>query len=209
MKKLFLSSKFSCVAEKLPWGLLDHANELRVGFVMTAANPYSDAWWIEEDKKKLKKLGFIVRDIDIEGMDKEALYNVLRNIDILFVGGGNTFFLLYHARKSGFDTIVKEFVDSGNVYIGSSAGSVIMGPTLDVVRDPNDASMVPELTSNEAFHCIDTIILPHTGDEFGANNEKTKEECAGCGYPILLLTDKQALVVEGNKQEIVEVDVAL
>lgn len=206
MKKLFLSSQFSRVAEKLPRGLLDRARETHVCFVTTAAALYDDPWWMEGDKKKLLELGFHIQELDLRDKTEEEVRAACTACDCIFVAGGNTFFLLYHARKSGFDTVVKEFVDSGKVYIGSSAGSVIMGPTLDVVRDPNDASMVPELTSYEAFHCIDTIILPHTGDEFGANNEKTKEEFAGCGYPILLLTDKQALVVEGSRQEIVEVD---
>ncbi len=204
MKRLFLASAFGEVAEALPWGLVQTAREHIVAFIKTAANPYKDAWWVEKDKKKLQELGFGITEIDIEGMDRENLRDALRATDILFVAGGNTFYLLYHARKSGFDSVVKECVDSGKVYIGSSAGSCIVGPILDPLYDLDEAYMVPQLTSYEAFNIIDTVILPHTGAEFGCKNEKIKEKFAECGYPILLLTDKQALVVEGETETIIE-----
>ncbi|MDP2630852.1 MAG: Type 1 glutamine amidotransferase-like domain-containing protein [Candidatus Uhrbacteria bacterium] len=205
MRRLFLASAFGDVAQALPWGLVQTAHDYIVGFVKTAANPYKDAWWVVKDKKKLQELGFVINEIDIEGMEEEDLRTALQASDILFVAGGNTFHLLFHAVKSGFDTLVKEFVDSGKVYIGSSAGSVIVGPILDPIHDLDEAYMVPELTSYNAFHIIDTVILPHTGAEFGCKNEKIKEEFAECGYPIVLLTDNQALVVEGDTEKIIEV----
>lgn len=205
MRRLFLASAFGDVAEKLPWDLLKTAQEHTVGFVTTAANPYKDTWWVEKDKKKLQELGFTVNEIDIEGASEDEVRNKFEGCDMMFVAGGNTFYLLYHARKSGFEVIVKGFVDSGKVYIGSSAGSVIVGPILDPIHDLDEAEMVPELTSYEAFHIIDTVILPHTGAEFGCKNEKIKKEFAECGYPILLLTDEQALVVEGDTQTIIEI----
>lgn len=203
MKRLFLASAFGDVAEKLPWGLLENAHGLRVGFVVTAANPYPDPWWQKKDKKKLCELGFVVEDIDIEGKSEEVIRILFKDIDVMFVGGGNTLYLLYHSRQSGFDNLVKEFVDSGKVYIGSSAGSVIMGPTKDPV-DPEDLAMVPGPVSCEAFHVINTRILPHTGSEFDEGNEKIKEEFSGRGYAILLLTDRQALIVEGDTETIIE-----
>lgn len=205
MRRLFLASAFGDVAEKLPWDLLQTAREQTVGFVKTAANPYKDVWWVEKDKKKLQELGFTVNEIDIEGATEDEVRDTFQGCDIMFVAGGNTFYLLYHARKSGFDAVVKEFIDSGKVYVGSSAGSVIVGPILDPIHDLDEVEMVSELTSYEAFHIINTVILPHTGAEFGCKNEKIQEEFAECGYPIVLLTDAQALVVDGNMQTIVEV----
>lgn len=203
MKRLFLASAFGDVAEKLPWGLLDRAANLRVGFVTTAANPYSTAPYQEKDKKKLQEQGFTVVDIDIEGKDREALRIIFKDIDVMFVAGGNTLYLLYCSRQSGFDALVREFVDSGKVYIGSSAGSIIMGPTKEPA-DPEQLAMVPGPVSCEAFHIINTRILPHTCGEYDWGNEKIKEEFSGRGYPILLLTDKQALIVEGDTETIIE-----
>lgn len=208
MKRLFLSSQFSCVAGKLPWGLLDSAQETRVCFVITAATLYDDPWWMENDREKLLELGFYIQEFDLRDKTEEEVRKACVACDCIFVAGGNTFFLLYHARKSGFDTIVKEFVDSGKVYIGSSAGSVLTGPSLEPIRDIDDEEEAPKLKSLDALNIIDTIILPHHGAAFGSKNDAIIKEFDG-RYNLMTLTDNQVLIVEGDRQEIVEVSAAL
>jgi len=203
MTRLFLASAFGKIAHKLPWGLLENAKNRTVAFIPTAANPYEDAWWMEEDKKKLQELGFVVREITIEDKDSATIRSECSGCDVIFVAGGNTFYLLYHLRKSGFDAVLKELIDAGVPYIGSSAGSVVLGPTLEPVYDLEESVMVPELTSYDALHVINTVILPHTGSDFGMLNKKIQEDFSGRGYSFILLTDTQALVVEDKNEVII------
>ena len=62
-------------------------------------------------------------------------------------------------RESGFSKIVKKLIEEGVTYIGSSAGSVLVGPTIEPVKtmdNPNDA---PNLNSFEGLGFIDFVIL--------------------------------------------------
>lgn len=208
MKRLFLSSQFSCVAEKLPWLLLDRARETRVCFITTAATLYDDPWWMESDREKLLELGFHVQELDLRDKTEDEVRAVCMSSDCIFVAGGNTFFILYHARKSGFDRVLNECIESGVPYIGSSAGSVLVGPTLEPIRDIDDEEEAPKLDSLDALNIIDTVILPHHGAAFGAKNNAIIKEFGG-QYNLMTLTDNQVLIVEGDRQEIVEVSAAL
>lgn len=208
MKKLFLSSQFSRVAEKLPWGLLDHARETRVCFVATAGALYDDPWWMESDREKLLELGFYIQEFDLRDKTEEEVRKACVACDCIFVAGGNTFFLLYHARKSGFDTVLHERIARGVPYVGSSAGSVFVGPSLEPIRDIDDEEEAPKLESLDALNIIDTVILPHHGAAFGAKNDAIIKEFGG-RYNLMTLADNQVLIIEGDWQEVVEVGVAL
>lgn len=199
MKKLFLSSQFSCVAEKLPWGLLDHARETRVCFITTTAALYDDPWWMLDDKKKLFELGFCIQELDLRDKTEDEVRAACTAGDCIFVAGGNTFFLLYHARASGFDTVLHECIARGVPYIGSSAGSVLVGPSLQPIRDIDDEEDAPKLESLDALHIIDAVILPHHGAAFGAMNDAIIKEF-GARYTLMTLADNQALIVEGDTQ---------
>jgi dipeptidase E len=51
----------------------------------------------------------------------------LDGYDALFIGGGNTYRLLYQLRVSGFDSAVKRFVHRGGILYGGSAGAIVIG----------------------------------------------------------------------------------
>lgn len=202
MKRLFLSSQFSRVAGKLPWGLLDRARETRACFVTTAARLYDDPWWMESDREKLLELGFHVQELDLRDKTEDEVRAECMSSDCIFVAGGNTFFLLYHARKSGFDTVLHECIARGVPYIGSSAGSVLVGPSLEPIRDIDDEEEAPKLDSLDALNIIDIVILPHHDAAFGAKNNAIIKEFGG-QYNLMTLTDNQVWIVEGDRQEIV------
>lgn len=202
MKKLFLASQFSRVADQLPWGLLDNAQSKTVGFVTTAALLYPDPWWMEEDKAALKERGFMIREIDLQSRTENEIRTLCDGCDCIFIAGGNTFFLLYHTRRSGFDNLLKELIETGIPYIGSSAGSVLLGPTLEPIRAIDDEEESPPLESFDALNMIDVVILPHHGAALGAKNDAIKKEFAG-RYNLMTLTDSQAFIVEDDKQNII------
>ncbi len=54
-------------------------------------------------KNKLIDLEFKVIEINIAGKTKEILKEQLQKVDIIFVAGGNAFYLLKKALDSGFD----------------------------------------------------------------------------------------------------------
>ena len=52
--------------------------------------------------------------------------------DIIYMMGGNTIYLLDMVRKYNFGEVIKDFINKGKIYIGSSAGSQILGTTINL-----------------------------------------------------------------------------
>ena len=125
MKKLFLTSVACLTLDKITELLPSDPSKLKVAFIPTASNLYKDKSWMYKDRDKLVTMGFEVQDLDIADKTKDVIEKELNSIDVVFVSGGNTFYLLEKVRESGFDEVIKKLIDKGVVYIGSSAGSAI------------------------------------------------------------------------------------
>ena len=77
--------------------------------------------------------------------------------DIIMVGGGNTFHLVYHLHKNSLISLIRQAVLDGKPYIGWSAGANIACPTLSTT---NDMPIIqPE--SFETFNLVQFQINPH------------------------------------------------
>lgn len=173
----------------------------RVVFIPTAANPEEDRWYLNKSKLRFAELGInMVSDVDIENETKDTLAPKLANADIIYVEGGNTFYLLKYVRASGFDSLVKDFLERGGVYVGSSAGSIIAGPTIETSNwkyaDKNDVGL-KELGGMEL---VPFAIAPHIDE---TNINETKAEAAKVGYAVAALNDHQAVVVDDARIEVV------
>lgn len=201
MKRLFLASQFSEVTEKFTE--LVPIGGMRVAVIPTAADPYAEKPWLEKDIAALNALGYDVFACDLKDKSETALYEELRDADLIFVGGGNTFYLLHHARLSGFDRVLPRLLEEGAWYIGSSAGSVFMGPTLEPIRTLDDADVVKDLESVTALGYASSVILPHYGNE---KYKKTIDDVIASWKgeeKLLTLTDEQALVVTEDGERLV------
>lgn len=199
---LFLTSAAVKTLDKIVPLLPKTPKESSVLFIPTAAEPYESKPWIEDDRNKLIELGFKVTDFDLVEKTVDQVKEALTNKDIVFVAGGNTFYLLGQARKSGFESVVKEVVRKGVIYIGSSAGSVIAGPDIKAVEifdDPSEA----QLSSTTAFKLVDFIVLPHYKKEkYEPYHEKVMKEY-GNKFKLIPITDEQMIVVEDNSYKII------
>jgi dipeptidase E len=59
----------------------------------------------------------------------------LDKAEAIFVGGGNTFRLLHSLYKLDLIDQIREQVEAGMLYIGSSAGAVVAAPTIKTTND--------------------------------------------------------------------------
>ena len=105
--------------------------ESRVCFIATASNPEKDKQYVEKDRRRLLELGFKIVEVDLEQENEASLNNKLENSEVVFIEGGNTFYLLKYIWESGFDKALKLFLDKGGVYIGVSAGSIVAGLNIE------------------------------------------------------------------------------
>jgi dipeptidase E len=206
MKRLFLASVVPFVMDKFLEFLPKQPNKLTVGFIPTAAGLEKEklVWYIEEDKRTLREAGFRLVEVDLVGKNEKQLRAELKNADVLFVAGGNTFYLLQEARKSGFVELAREMVGKGVIYAGSSAGSVIAGPSIEPVKKIDEPEKVAKFKSYEGLCLVDFVVLPHFGEKgFMKGYEKSLPELERMPYKFFKINDKQAVTVEGSKVRVV------
>lgn len=79
--------------------------------------------------------------------------------DVIYMMGGNTFYLLKELREKHLDDKIKTAINKGVIYIGSSAGSIILGNTIETAL-PYDENWV-ELEDFKGLKIVDGIIIPH------------------------------------------------
>ena len=132
-----------------------------------------DKSWMDEEYKTIVDLGIYESNITEYKIGNEVNID---DFDIMYMMGGNTFYLLDVIRKTGFDKIISDFINNGKIYIGSSAGSIILGNSIDVALgyDENNVNM----TDFTGLKIIDALIVPHSNrkEEFIRNlKSKTKE----------------------------------
>jgi len=125
----------------------------------------------------------------------------VREAELLIVGGGNTFNLLHHCRRSGVLTALAERARSGTRYIGWSAGTNLACPT---IRTTNDMPVIdPE--GFDALGFVPFQINPHFTDEIpaGHHGETRRERLAeftvlNPTIPVLALPEGSWVRVSGE-----------
>jgi dipeptidase E len=130
MKKLFLSSFFKDVASLLEGFAGEPVRGKTVTFIPTAGNV---EWWphyIGLARKAFRKIGIEIDELDVSKATKEEIVDKLRRNDYIYVSGGNTCYLLQELKKSGADRAITEQIEAGKLYIGESAGSVVVVPDI-------------------------------------------------------------------------------
>ena len=113
---------------------------------------------------------------------------------------------MLQARKSGFDKWIRESVENGKIYTGSSAGSIIASPDIKVIKNL-DKSYWKELKTFEGFGLVDFIIFPHWGNKYFKSsylNHRLKTAYKP-ENKIILLNDRQYVKVENDMYQIAEV----
>lgn len=200
MKQVILSShgfeKNIALKQRLFDLLPKPADQLSVVIVTTAS-----AEWKEKNKhavsakKVLEEMGFnkvVFLDIEFEDPNK------LKRFDVIYINGGNPFYLLDKLRKTGADAIIKQFAEKV-ILVGISGGGVVLGPNISIV-DYFDAKLntvgIRDLTG---LGLTDIIMYPHYQE---AAEEKIKLFESENNCRVTRLTDQQGLVAVGDVEEL-------
>ena len=200
MKLLLTSSGISNgkIADALRELTSKSPQDTKVGFVPTAANAEGGSKeWLVNDLLRLRDAGYTWVDIvdpSAAGVDWRQR---LADVDIVFLCGGNTFHLLDQLRQSGLGDWLKGHVEE-KVYVGSSAGSIVMTPTIATANgaDPNLKGM----TDLSALGLVDFDIIPHIPDTPLAAAEKYAEAAE---RNVFALDDTSAIKAHDDSVEVV------
>ena len=204
MKTLFLSSagvRFPIIKRELLKVLPKAPSQLSLSFVNTAANVVEDDTFSREDEKELRNMGFSVQVVDIAGKSEGELCEILGNQDVIYVEGGNGFYLLKQVKESGFEIVIKELIDRGVVYVGVSSGTYIACPTIEMHEWKRVVDNRYGLESLEAMGLVPFLISVHYNRE--KYRELIKRVISKTTLPVRVLTDDQALLVKDGKVTLV------
>ena len=153
----------------------EELNNKKVLYITTASDGEDDddKTWMDEEYKTILDLGINESNIIEYKIGNDININ---DFDIIYMMGGNTFYLLDIIRKTGFDKVIGDFINKGKIYIGSSAGSEILGNFVDIALgyDENKVNM-KDFTG---LKIVDALIVPHSNrkEEFLKNLKNKSHE---------------------------------
>ncbi len=128
----------------------------------------SSSYYAEEDFKyfvdEFSKLGvqrFMHFCVDTP-FTKTLLNEVLRS-DLIFLGGGNTFYFLKHLKKHKMFGHFKKFLKRGGVLCGLSAGAIVLTPHVHTASFPHfDRDENPwDMKNLSAMRLVNFEFFPH------------------------------------------------
>lgn len=199
MKLLLASSGLSkrVIGEALQAMFDKPPSEVKVGFIPTAANvePYAKDWLIAQFGQ-LQRYGFYqidIVDIAADGVDWRAR---LADADMLWLSGGNTFYLLDQVRKTGFDAWLRENIEH-KVYVGGSASTILMTPTIKIAEPVDDNFL--GLSDLTGLDYVDFEINVHCD---AAGLVATEAYAKQAGRPVYALDDLSAVKVADGDIEV-------
>jgi dipeptidase E len=124
--------------------------------------PYARPQGISFDSyTEIAQQGFDFMGIKVTGIhsfDDPIL--AIEKAEAVFVGGGNTFVLVATLCQKGLMTPLKTAVEAGLLYLGTSAGSNICGPTMQTTNDmpivyPTSLKTLASIPFNINAHYLD------------------------------------------------------
>jgi dipeptidase E len=204
MKKLFLSSSFADVHKLFPDFAKEDLKGKTVTFIPTASITESVTFYVGAGKKALEKLGLIVDELEISTATSEEIAKKLQSNDYIYISGGNTFFLLQELKRTGTDKVIIEQINSGKIYIGESAGSIIVSPNIGYAEGMDSRKKAPQLNSDSALSLVDFYPLPHhTNFPFKKAVEKVIAKYES-ELKLVPISNAQAIAVNGNEMLVME-----
>lgn len=208
MKSIFLSSSVSFVAQDIANHLPKPAKGSKLLFIATPVEvEEGDLQWFKDDRNALVNCGFDVIDYTFTGKTANEINTQLDAIDVLYISGGNQFYLLKKIQETGCAQGIRDFVSSGKSYIGCSAGSIVAGPDIRITKRIDEAVFAQNLTSFDGLSLVDFIIFPHWGSDYFKHvyMQYRLNLAYGTKYKIILLTDNQYVWIKDDWYKIVDV----
>lgn len=160
---------------------------------------------INSDKyyKRLYKDGFTKNNIYI--FDEENANQFINlDIDVIYVGGGNTFATLKKIKDCGFDKYIINYINNGVIYIGGSCGAHIVTKNIEHLLDLDNNYC--NLDDYNGLGLLDGIIIPHFNEVDYEPEKRIKlynKLITENKYKVYTLTNSESIIVNNDIIEII------
>ncbi|ODG93452.1 MULTISPECIES: Type 1 glutamine amidotransferase-like domain-containing protein [Bacillaceae] len=134
----------------------------------------------------------------LPSIDENRWKPLLQETDVLLVSGGDALYLNHWMRQSGLADLV---LSLNSVYVGMSAGSMVMGPNIGEYF----VGWTPPNGDDETLGLVDFSIFPHLNHEMLPGNTSAAAErwAAGMPGPAYAIDDHTAIKVIDGEVEVV------
>lgn len=204
MEKVFLASYFAGVTTQFQDFIKSKAiTDREIVFIPTAGNVEDYTDYIDEGRAALAAMGYQVDELDVASESQAAAIAKIKAAQIIYISGGNTFYLLQELKRKQLLPVINEKINAGIPYIGESAGAIIMAPNIEYNSLMDDTSVAPDLTDYSALAQTDFYTLPHFEEEpFVEADEKVIATYQN-QINLVPINNSQAIISDGETYQIV------
>lgn len=128
----------------------------------------------------------------------------LLSADVIFLGGGNTYYFLKHLRARGLISKLKAYAKNGGILLGLSAGSILMTPTVGTAAVPSldcDENFVG-LRARSGMGLVPFEFSPHYRRSRKGDGE-LRRYSKGVAHPVYACADGAGIVVRDGELKFV------
>ena len=136
----------------------------------------------------------------LPSLDEAVWVPMIQETDVLLVNGGDPLYLCYWMRQSGLADLLPSL---RAVYVGLSAGSLVMAPTIG----EDFVGWRPPTGGDETLDMVDFAMFPHLDHEDLPDNSMADAErwASGMPVPAYAIDDETAIkVVDGGVEVVSE-----
>jgi len=167
-----------------------------IGYLPSSPDPERD--WFQSREAFYSRYGARLSFFGLETEFDESRLDELFVSDAIHMTGGNTFRFLYWLRERGLVSRLREYVASGGVLVGVSAGAILMTPDVSTSFLCGDVEY-PGLGDYSGLGLVDFAVLPHYTDSQVGVLERFSVAFGGDVYGV---PDGGGIVVDGESVEV-------
>jgi peptidase E len=208
MKRLFLASEAKHPEsmkklEEFVGGLKGKS----IAYIPTAANGEEayDTWQKGDTWKLVHTLGAKVELVLLEDYKDPRALDHLKGKDIIWVAGGMCGYLMYWMRRCQIEKHIDDLLESGAIYVGSSAGSMVCAKSLEIAEVYLSSNLEETFVGDNEFGAsvipgfglIDFDFYPHYEDKMLSEIKKVWK-----GGDLYVLKNGEAITVIDSKAEV-------
>lgn len=173
----------------------------KIAYIPTASNGEVEwgGWKNGETWKLLQTLGADIEIVQLEDFRDDSVVSKLQSKDIVWLAGGMPGYLAYWLRRCSLDVYLPKILENNNMWlVGSSAGSMVMGQTLEVIEWGFEGENERGGSQIKPLGFVNFDIYPHYDESLFSKIKGNYR-----GNKMYLLKNGEEIIVRDDKIEVV------
>lgn len=131
---------------------------------------------------------------------KKLVGKILSYIDVVTIPGGNTFEISKWMQENGYYDLVKKAAEMGKVIFGTSAGAIMMSPTIMSAQwaDPMEP-FINEIPTTNGLNFVPFLIKPHSEGYFPEYHKRFQDFCDKEEKTFECIGDGGCIIINGDE----------